>query len=1077
MQAICDNHAAPDPIPAAKMSAGALAGARYRMPTLPSALKSRLKRLFALAPQDTVSVIVPIYNVAPYLAECLDSVVAQSHRHLDIVLVDDGSTDESAAIARAYVERDPRIRLVAQPNRGLGAARNTGIRHARGQFLCFVDSDDLIPPAAIAAELAALQKSGSQFCVGVMHRLEHGEIIVRRWMREMKRRDRFGITIDDEPQLLRDVFAASKLFRRDFWQREIGFFPEGVRYEDQEPTARAYMSKCRFDVISDHVYTWRIRDDGTSITQRKYDIADLADRIAVVGRLHDLFRETDDPRMLGEWFVKIFSSDLPIYCRVAAVQGDDYWGLFQPFVRDLIAACPAEAWLRVDIFNRLLALAAGEGAREALRRLIASSQRYGRAMPTRLENGHVRFDDRQSRFFDRELLADDIRLGPQDLRLVAALTQVEWTGDGGLALQGYAYVTGVEPQHYRHVRMQLRQQRSGRVLDVPLAPQEDERIDELAGDAWHSYAGSGFRTVIDGEALNGLLGSGEGVAEIRLVVEAEDAGWSGPVSRRGAIGDSRISPYTPIRADGSRDSIEFSAVDGVLIRRSFPRHAVADIAQVDNTFILTMRDTGSAPVAKLNLTSTSGGRSIAASFDEQSGAYLLDPDVPDEPPHAPQRWILEAEDDTGRSKVAWHGTAEELERRSLPGGDWLWLTGPLGNLSLQWRPAEAEEITPPERPKPTRSRFAQRLLYVRAADLPDAPKRMIVLESAGGSEVTGDPAALLPHLRQALPDWLLYWSVRDPSTAVPDGVKPLVHDTPDWLEGLHRARLVVSDGPLHHAFRKKKSQFYLQCWAGTPLARIGLQLPPAAQDVAAIDQLQKEAGFWDLLLAQSGDAEAVLRRSTFYRGEALVEGLPRNDPLTPEVTGTRRDEARRRLGLAPDAIAVLLATEAESVRGYDLGRLVDFPAIRACLPPNVVFLVRQSADFTLAAGPLDMPGVVDVTCMPAVQDIMIASDLLVTDQAATIFDYCITGKPIVFYRPLPTGISPRPIALNFDLSEIAPGPTVHTPEALGKAIVDAGAHRVRHAERYARFVSRFAPKDDGRAGERITRRVLELLPA
>ncbi len=89
-----------------------------------------------------VSVIVPIYNVERYLAQCLDSIIGQTYPHLEIILVDDGSTDGSTVIAQQYAEQDGRIQLISQQNQGLSGARNTGVSKSTGEFLVFVDSDD-----------------------------------------------------------------------------------------------------------------------------------------------------------------------------------------------------------------------------------------------------------------------------------------------------------------------------------------------------------------------------------------------------------------------------------------------------------------------------------------------------------------------------------------------------------------------------------------------------------------------------------------------------------------------------------------------------------------------------------------------------------------------------------------------------------------------------------------------------------------------------------------------------------------------------------------------------------------------
>ena len=102
----------------------------------------------------TVSIIVPIYNVEKYLAKCLDSIVRQTHQNLQIILVDDGSTDGSGNLAEDYALKDPHITVVHQKNQGQSAARNTGLSLATGDFISFIDSDDEVKPTFIEDLLA-----------------------------------------------------------------------------------------------------------------------------------------------------------------------------------------------------------------------------------------------------------------------------------------------------------------------------------------------------------------------------------------------------------------------------------------------------------------------------------------------------------------------------------------------------------------------------------------------------------------------------------------------------------------------------------------------------------------------------------------------------------------------------------------------------------------------------------------------------------------------------------------------------------------------------------------------------------
>ena len=101
-----------------------------------------------------ISVILPCYNAEKYLGACLDSILAQSMRDFEVIFVDDGSRDGSLAAARRYAERDARIRVFSQENRGVSAARNFGLAHARGEWVTFVDGDDELPPHAFETLLS-----------------------------------------------------------------------------------------------------------------------------------------------------------------------------------------------------------------------------------------------------------------------------------------------------------------------------------------------------------------------------------------------------------------------------------------------------------------------------------------------------------------------------------------------------------------------------------------------------------------------------------------------------------------------------------------------------------------------------------------------------------------------------------------------------------------------------------------------------------------------------------------------------------------------------------------------------------
>lgn len=128
-----------------------------------------------------ISIVVPVYNVEQYLNRCVDSIICQTYKDLDIILVDDGSTDRSGVICDEYAEKDRRVKVIHQDNAGLSEARNSGIDNARGDYILFVDSDDWIEKDACKKALSISVEQGADVvCFGFMEFFVSGEKIERK---------------------------------------------------------------------------------------------------------------------------------------------------------------------------------------------------------------------------------------------------------------------------------------------------------------------------------------------------------------------------------------------------------------------------------------------------------------------------------------------------------------------------------------------------------------------------------------------------------------------------------------------------------------------------------------------------------------------------------------------------------------------------------------------------------------------------------------------------------------------------------------------------------------------------------
>ena len=120
--------------------------------------------------EPLVSIVIPIYNTSKYLPRCLDSVVNQTYQNLEIILIDDGSTDNSGKIADSYAKKDSRITVIHQKNAGQSAARNTGIKNSTGTYLSFLDGDDEFAPTFIEEHLAHFDKDTSLTVCGLHYK-------------------------------------------------------------------------------------------------------------------------------------------------------------------------------------------------------------------------------------------------------------------------------------------------------------------------------------------------------------------------------------------------------------------------------------------------------------------------------------------------------------------------------------------------------------------------------------------------------------------------------------------------------------------------------------------------------------------------------------------------------------------------------------------------------------------------------------------------------------------------------------------------------------------------------------------
>ena len=159
---------------------------------------------------------MPIYNTAAYLSRCIESLVNQTYSDLQNILIDDGSTDESGAIADEWQTKDPRIEVYHQQNQGQSAARNVGLQHAKGEYIAFVDSDDYIDSNYFSTMLQAADDTTDCVQTGYRRVKQNGEMI-----KTYRPKHFYQYTS-----------PCMRLYRRAFFDQHQLFFQEGMIYED-----------------------------------------------------------------------------------------------------------------------------------------------------------------------------------------------------------------------------------------------------------------------------------------------------------------------------------------------------------------------------------------------------------------------------------------------------------------------------------------------------------------------------------------------------------------------------------------------------------------------------------------------------------------------------------------------------------------------------------------------------------------------------------------------------------------------------------------------------------------------------
>ncbi|WP_231445200.1 bifunctional glycosyltransferase/CDP-glycerol:glycerophosphate glycerophosphotransferase [Brevibacterium zhoupengii] len=1171
----------------------------------------------------TLTVVVPAYNVAEYLPACLDSVLGQSFTNLDVLVINDGSTDDTGQVADDYARRHRRVRVIHQPNAGLGAARNRGLDESSSEFITFVDSDDTVPTGTYERAMRSLQATNSDVCIGSVSRFDQRNKWLPFWVHLAHDKDRYSTTGQEFPEIMWDVFAWNKVYRRATWNRLVGRFPEGTLYEDQECTARLFVGGAKLDVLKDVGYNWRLRDDNSSITQQKTSVDDLRQRLDVVFKVRDIIDDAGDA-YISHWYAKTLGEDLYFYIREVPRASDEFFELLSTRTALLWDEAPESAISSIDPVRRILTYYVSHKSREELEALLVHLERTGNAYKGTIVDGLLYFSVGDIGGHDFSIPTELQTVVPQSIEPRVQIESYASPSNGDIVFTGFGFLpnfdapcgysadlfdptTGsveatlevtssdgpVPPNlssyyhDYRNRRFILTIPRFvvdslAADLETSQGPQLELRFHLHLGEyTWtvtnlkrdlHSSAGyppassvtdRGARLAFQGDPRQHtsvlvlrptLIASRIEIVDNELVVQIDplsnsrvdlstawrDGAYLELTANSKAAGqapivdvDDRLEgclalPCRTYSASKSVDRFDLHIVNSSGMRWALAINRGQASRRRDQDFVVGMSGFGYAVLDRPVQAATATGIGISEDGTTLTvtGSFTLEPAVArsvtptfalvgthsivhpnsaeidhgqrkfkvafqlSDPKHVPtfgsiqnDSYILQVLLATGKSHpaAAWIAASYSLEdiypQQILTPSNLITINTIGRSRSVR---IDLSERLDPASELGRKNQASNSTVFISPRS--GFNESTVLFESFAGSAVADSPLAIDTEIAHKFPGATRLWTVRNPTTAVPNGAQKVIFGSREWFTALSTSKVLVNNNNFPHFFHKHPDQVYLQTWHGTPLKKIGNHVPPKSLSLSYRKLMQLESqSHWDLLLAQSEWAGNILREAFDYSGTVLEAGYPRNDVLaSPSASASARLATRRRLGIGPEQRVILYAPTwrddlKEPSGHYSRVDYLDVANAAKVLGSSSTILYRGHSN-SLDASPKKLPpSVIDTSRYSDINDLIAASDILVTDYSSIMFDYVVTGRPIVFLCPDMEVYRDAVRGFYLDFEAIAPGPIVQSSGDALDVLRSDEMFSVDATERYTAFVNRFAGLDDGYASKRVVERLSSVL--
>jgi CDP-glycerol glycerophosphotransferase (TagB/SpsB family)/glycosyltransferase involved in cell wall biosynthesis len=1026
-----------------------------------------------------LTVVMPVYNVAPYLREALDSVLTSSLRNLELIAVDDGSTDECLEILRSYERGDYRVRVFTQTNSGQGIARNVGVGHARAEFLTFIDSDDTVPPSSFAHMLETLRASGSDFCVGGVRRFRHRQYMRTTWKRTVHQTERIGTTLEEFPAAMQEIIACNRVFRTAFWRDQIGDFRGGIAYEDHVPMLAAYVRSKKFDILSEVTYNWRIRDDSTG--QQKAKLQNLLDRIEVKAEAHELLKAEASEFVYDLWVARCLEVDFGPFVAQALDAEEEYRETVAKVYRLFNSRATERVWDLVRVLPKVRAYLVAAGRWTDVDESNQWFLSVHQVPPTAVIDGVLTAVLPSGVAWAVDLPAYLLRMASLESHFEGVVQQITWTNDGHAELTGWMRHRGLDiddPAIETEAPMMALSLRCGeQAIELSFQHEVHSEANLWFPLPYSGCANAGFRAQIPiADLTPGNLWSLHGSITVDSMTSEGTfhdpiAGSSAehPAAREVLLGARRVG-VRPVW-DPSH-GFSFGVREGGLQKvPAVPRGALVEQITIDHDEIAIQFSGASEAV--LRGTELRNPRTVLTPFDWSQGQVRFSTKVTEfgsEPHPAP----------SGGYSLTVRG------RPAQPSTDFaasfpVRLVGDTFGLIITTAKTDPVRIAVTAPISDEQQGLYNQFRLHAGYQASKAPlNRSILLASYLGEFTTDSQFAIDRYLAEHQPDLERIWGVADSSTAVPPGARSVLIDSPAWYEAVATSRFLAKNIDFGPWYRTRPGQAYLQTFHGYPFKTMGRDFwkSKAYSPSQIKHSIAKVNSEWDLILVPNAECESYYREQYEYDGAILTAGYPRTDALINTDAAAVRRTVLDRIGVDQDKTVVLYAptyrdTLTTKTYAASIFDELDLKKLTDSLGKKYVVLVRGHNNNQRDVGRVPRAGtVVDVTDYPEINELTLAADVAVLDYSSLRFDWAITGKPVVFFVPdHESYFGVRPPLFSFE--ESTPGPWAIGTSEVAAALSDLDALRTQFGPTIAAFNQRFNGLHDGRATERVLATLLD----